>query len=219
MRNDLVYEAMKRDRFLQICRFIHFADNTAVDPDDRMYKIIPLTDYLKDKFLEHFVPEPNLYDESTIRYYGRHGCKQFIRGKPIGFGYKIWCLNKPCGYSVNFEIYQGKNPSAKNDYELYFGKCAAPLVQMLQDVRNIRKSFRYNIFLDNLFTGPNILYVLKQNDYGVRGTIRDKRVPKECPLTPKALMKKQDRGSYFAPPSKKEVESNTLAGWITALLP
>ncbi|KAG5872927.1 hypothetical protein JTB14_009337 [Gonioctena quinquepunctata] len=63
MRNDLVYEAMRRDRFLQICRFIHFADNTAVDPDDKMYKLRTLTDYLKNKFLEHFVPEPNLsYD-------------------------------------------------------------------------------------------------------------------------------------------------------------
>lgn len=197
MRNDLVYEAMRRDRFLQICRFIHFADNSAVDPNDKMYKLRPLTDHLNKKFLEHFVPEPNLsYDESMIRYYGRHGCKQFIRGKPIRFGYKIWCLNTTCGYLVNFEIYQGKNPRAKNDYELYFGKCAAPLVQMLQEVRNIKKSFRYNIFLDNLFTGPNILYALKQNGYGVTGTIRDNRVPKECPLTPKALMNKQDRGSY-----------------------
>ncbi|KAG5886607.1 hypothetical protein JTB14_001031 [Gonioctena quinquepunctata] len=176
MRNDLVYEAMRRDRFLQICRFIHFADNTAVDPDDKMYKLRPSTDYLKNKFLEHFVPEPNLsYDESMIRYYGRHGCKQFIHGKPIRFGYKIWCLNKPFGYLVNFEIYQGKNPRAKNDYELYFGKCAAPLVQMLQDVRNIKKSFQFNIFLDNLFTEPNILHVLKQNGYGVTGTIRDNR--------------------------------------------
>ncbi|KAG5872875.1 hypothetical protein JTB14_013027 [Gonioctena quinquepunctata] len=66
MRNDLVYEAMRRDRFLQICRFIHFADNTGVDPDDKMYKLRPLTDNLKNKFLEHFVPEPKSYDESMI---------------------------------------------------------------------------------------------------------------------------------------------------------
>ena len=45
MRNDMEYEAMRRDRFLQICRFIHFADNTSVDLNDKMYKLRPLTDF------------------------------------------------------------------------------------------------------------------------------------------------------------------------------
>ncbi|CAI6371246.1 unnamed protein product [Macrosiphum euphorbiae] len=27
-------------------------------------------------------------DESMVPYFGRHGCKQFIRGKPIRFGFK-----------------------------------------------------------------------------------------------------------------------------------
>ena len=46
-------------------------------------------------------------DESMAPYYGRHGAKQFIRGKPIRYGYKIWCLNTPDGYLVQCEPYQG----------------------------------------------------------------------------------------------------------------
>jgi hypothetical protein len=117
MKNELVSDAMRRDRFLQICRFIHFADNNAIDSSDKMYKLRPITDALKVKFLEHFVPEQNLsYDESMIKYYGRHGCKQFIRGKPVRFGYKVWSLNTPSGYLINFEVYQGNNPRENKRY-------------------------------------------------------------------------------------------------------
>ena len=31
-------------------------------------------------------------DEIMIPYYGRHSTKQFIYGKPIRFGYKVWSL-------------------------------------------------------------------------------------------------------------------------------
>lgn len=44
-----------------------------------------------------------------IGYYWRHSCKQFIRGKPLSFGYKVWCLNTPLGYNIGFDVYQGKN--------------------------------------------------------------------------------------------------------------
>lgn len=38
-----------------------------------------------------FLPLQHIFsDESMIKYYGRHGCKHFIRGKSIRFGYKVW---------------------------------------------------------------------------------------------------------------------------------
>ena len=42
-------------------------------------------------------------DESIIPYYGRHGAKQFIKGKPIRFGFKLWVLAKPKGYIIHAE--------------------------------------------------------------------------------------------------------------------
>lgn len=196
MRNELVVNAMRRDRFLLICRYIHFADNNNIDPTDKMYKMRPVSDYLKEKFMHHFVPEQNLsYDESMIRYFGRHGCKQFIRGKPIRFGYKVWSLNAPSGYLINFEIYQGRNPRANPGYEALFGKCAAPLVQMIDELRS-KSMLRYNFFFDNLFTGNNLLCTLKANGYGATGTIRDNRLPRECPLQNKKILEKQKRGTF-----------------------
>lgn len=197
MRNKMVFEAMRRDRFLQICKFIHFADNNNIDKADKMFKLRSLTDFLKKKFLLHFVPERNLsYDESMIRYYGRHGCKQFIRGKPIRFGYKVWSLNTPAGYMINFEVYQGNNPRANPQYEQLFGKCAAPLVQMINDLEANKGKLRYNFFFDNLFTGINLLKVLKINGYGGTGTIRENRMPKPCPIKSKNDLLKEKRGTY-----------------------
>ena len=37
-------------------------------------------------------------DESMRPYYGSHSSKMFIKGKPIRFGYKMWCLCESDGY-------------------------------------------------------------------------------------------------------------------------
>lgn len=96
MRNQMVSQAMRRDRFRQIIRYLHCADNTKPNQSDKAWKLRSLMDMIKQKFMENWIPEEHLdFDESMIKYFGRHSCKQFIRGKPIRFGYKMWCLNTP----------------------------------------------------------------------------------------------------------------------------
>ncbi|KAK9704217.1 Transposase IS4 [Popillia japonica] len=46
-------------------------------------------------------------DESMIPYYGRHGCKQFMRGQPIRFEYELWVAAYPSGYIYHVEPYCG----------------------------------------------------------------------------------------------------------------
>jgi hypothetical protein len=46
--------------------------------------------------------------ESMVSYFGRHGCKQYIRGKPIRFGYEFCCGATRLGYISWFQPYQGK---------------------------------------------------------------------------------------------------------------
>lgn len=197
MKNLAVSQSMRRDRFLQICRFIHCADNTKIDETDRAWKIRPLMEMLKKKCTENFIPEEHLaYDESMVKYFGRHGCKQFIRGKPIRFGYKIWSLNTKDGYLVNFELYQGKGPKANTDYDKLFGKCASPLLVLLDEMPDAKKKLRYKLYMDNLFSGPALFSFLKFRGYSAIGTIRENRIPKECPLLDKRAFVKRDRG-YF----------------------
>lgn len=158
MRNEMVYNSMRRDRFQLIMSSIHFADNTSIDSNDKMFKLRPLINILQRNFLKNFIPKQHLdYDESMIRYYGRHSCKQYIRGKPIRFGYKVWSLNSSDGYLINFEVYQGNGPKTNNEYVNKFGKCTAPLAVMVDELPEEHKDLPFRFYLDNLFTGMDEL--------------------------------------------------------------
>ena len=110
--HDLVANAMSRDKFETIFAHFHIADNTCLDETNKFAKIRPLIEHLNQKFQQH-VPNDKFYsfDESMCKYYGCHSCKQFLRDKPIRFGFKIWCGTTTFGYLVWFEPYQGKSDS------------------------------------------------------------------------------------------------------------
>ncbi|KAH9372784.1 hypothetical protein HPB48_014388 [Haemaphysalis longicornis] len=114
-------------------RFLHCADNTSLTLCDRLTRLRPLMKLLKAMAMQPFQPLRQLgYDESMIEYYGRHACKQFIRGKTIRFGYKVRCLNAKNGYLANFEVYQGKRKDTGTSTQCSkdFGKAAAPLLEI-----------------------------------------------------------------------------------------
>lgn len=112
--NAMVAEAIVRDRFEFIMSNIHFCDNNALDATDKFAKIRLLFNMLNERFQLYAPHEENhSLDETMVPYFGRHGCKQFIRGKPIRWGYKLWTGATPKGYVVWSEPYQGKYA---NDY-------------------------------------------------------------------------------------------------------
>jgi hypothetical protein len=84
----------------------------------------------------------------------------------------VWCLNTAYGYLVDFDVYQGKNPLGNSKYEEYFGKAAAPLVQMLDRIPEDKRKYPNKIYFDNLFTGFNLLVHLKERGYLSTGTLR-----------------------------------------------
>ncbi|GFU29523.1 chimeric ERCC6-PGBD3 protein [Nephila pilipes] len=97
-------KAMLWWRFEEIIQYLHFADNSYLNKKDKMTKLCPLFNDLNERFLMHFPNEQHLsIDESMVPYFGHHGCKQFIKGKPVRFGYKFGSLNTKLGYSIQFE--------------------------------------------------------------------------------------------------------------------
>lgn len=44
----MVKNAMRKNRFRQICRLLHFADNNALDPADKVWKLRPLITQAKE---------------------------------------------------------------------------------------------------------------------------------------------------------------------------
>ena len=99
--NSVVAGFLTRHRFDEFMPYFHLVDNNRLDKDDTFAKLRPLFNSLNQSFLALFRHESHdSIDKSMVPYFGHHGCKQFIRGKPIRFGYKMWCLNTTLGYLV-----------------------------------------------------------------------------------------------------------------------
>ena len=129
-----------------------------------------------------------------IEYFGRHGCKQCIQGKPIRFGYKVWCLNTSEGYLASFDLYQGKTYEGNKENEELFGKCGATVLKNLDSLPANKQKLPIKLYFDNLFTSLQLLQHLKCSGYGATGTLPENR-GKKCPLTSVNNMKKLPRGS------------------------
>jgi hypothetical protein len=90
----LVSQTMSRKRYFDIKRYLHFNDNTAID-SDRYYKVRPIYKLLNESLQQFGVFSEYLsIDERMVRYFGRHGCKMYMKGKPVKFGYKLWIRAK-----------------------------------------------------------------------------------------------------------------------------
>ncbi|PSN30620.1 hypothetical protein C0J52_25634, partial [Blattella germanica] len=94
--------------FENILHYLHCNDNNKIDGNDCLYKLRPLIDLLNENFRAHGgVHEELSIDESMIPYFGKHYAKQYIRGKPIRFGFKNWASCSASGHMISFKIYTG----------------------------------------------------------------------------------------------------------------
>jgi Transposase IS4 len=84
---------MPVNRFEELLRYLHVCHNTDLDIGDKLSKLRPPFVMLNKRFVQHWPTEQDIsINESMVPYYGRHASKQFIPGKPIRFGFKVWCL-------------------------------------------------------------------------------------------------------------------------------
>lgn len=92
--NILVSEAIYRNRFNFIMRNIDCCDNNILVQNDKFTKQKLLIEVLNEKFIAMPPMEAaHGIDELMVPYFERHGSKQFIRGKPIRWGYKLQIMD------------------------------------------------------------------------------------------------------------------------------
>ncbi|XP_035216209.1 piggyBac transposable element-derived protein 3-like [Stegodyphus dumicola] len=117
---------------------------------DRSFKVKPLFAVLNNNFLKfgHFSANLSI-DEMIVMYYGRNSPKQFIRGKPICLGYKLWALCGSEGYYYNFSLYCGKESDARNDTPL-------STRVMMKLTENIANPSSYTLYFDIFFTSIDL---------------------------------------------------------------
>ena len=96
----------------------------------------PLYQILNEKFQRCGIFHENQsIDESMVPYFGHHSCKQFIWGKPVRFGYKIWMVASNTGLPYHVAIYQAKEKTVvkvTNPWVIALLHRHFPLVLILQ---------------------------------------------------------------------------------------
>jgi DNA excision repair protein ERCC-6 len=120
-----------------------------------------------------------------VPYLVRHGCKQYIRGKPIRFGYKSWCGATCLGYIGWFQPYQGKNPNTKRE-EYGVG---ASIVFQFSDALTEALYGQYHFVFDNCFTSIAPVDKLSSVGHKATGTGRNGCIDK-APLESDVALKK-----------------------------
>ncbi|KAF7480702.1 Hypothetical predicted protein [Marmota monax] len=188
---NLVRDAIRRDRFELIFSYLHFADNSHLDQKDKFSKLRPLIKQMNKNFLLYApLEEYYCFDKSMCECFDSD---QFLNGKPLRIGYKIWCGTTTQGYLVWFEPYQEESTmEADKDLDLGLG---GNLVMNFADVLLERGQYPYHLCFDSFFTSVKLVSALKKKGVRATGSIRENRTEK-CPLMNVEHMKKMKRG-YF----------------------
>ncbi len=194
--NELIANSMRRDRFDEIMKYFHAADNTNLPKNDKYGKVSPLIEILNGNFLKYgevFGPINISIDESMIPYFGRYPTKQFIRGKPVRWGYKAWVAADPNGYVFDISVYQGKD-GAKDKANASYGLGGKVVLDVLDVIEKRYPTKKLSLYFDNFFTSLKLVEKIKSKGHDATGTLRKNRIEK-CPFTNPAKFMKLSRGT------------------------
>ena len=113
-------------------------------------------------------------DESMTNWKGRSHFKQYMRSKPIRWGYKFFCIcDSTTGYIKDFEIFLGKSTVGEQ-----FGLCTDIVLRLAETSRlALTKSV---VVADNYYSSPTLVGLLAQKGIGYIGTcqLTRKNVPR-----------------------------------------
>ena len=187
VHSSAVSQLKNRDRFDEILRYLHHADNNNLAACDKLAKVRPFYEMINERFLKPFQLEENLcIEKALISYYGKCSAKQYIKKTPIKFGYKLCCLNSHLGYLVQCEPYSRKIQTVPA--RGLGGSVVTKLMKLLPE------NLSFQVRFDNFFISLNLLKCLRGKDIGAKGTLRANRTVK-CPIIDQKEMAKKVRGT------------------------
>lgn len=155
---------------------LYLVDNSKYVPreninHDRLFKISPFSDFLSKQCSKYYKPYQNLtVYEGICPFRGRISLRVYMKNKPQKYGMKLYILSDPeTGYTLNFEIYSGKEHQDNSICTLYD--------RLLRDY--YYKG--HTIYMDRFYTSPLVLKHLWNKQTNAIGTVMSNRknLPKE----------------------------------------
>lgn len=162
---NFIKSIISRNRFQLLLKMWHFSDNT-VPSDDRLQKIGPLINKLRESFQQIINPgEYICIDETLVPFRGRLKFKQYITNKRHKFGIKLFKLCLVGGYTYDFKVYCGKE---KKEEDSVPSKVVMNLMDNLLDKGR-------TLCTDNYYTSVSLAHGLLQRQTHLIGTLRFNR--------------------------------------------
>lgn len=172
LHEPFVSKFMTVNRFGWLLTHLHVNDNHFL-PDrnspnyDKLYRIRPLLDTLKQTFETNYRPtEYMAIDESMIKFKGRSYLKQYMPKKPVKRGYKVWMLCASTGYCLKFDIYTGKAVTVEKNLG----------ARVVLDFTHNLENKNYKFFFDNYFNSYVLQHKLKEKHILACGTVNYTRM-------------------------------------------
>ena len=187
-----IAETMTGKRFEEIKRFIHFSDHSSPPNGDKLRKLRPLLDKLRNKFVSIPMCESLSVDEQIVPFKGTSHLKQYIPMKPHKWGYKVYVLCGSNGFAYDFEVYSGKQETPVLENETNGGFRGNIVIRL---ARSVPSHVNHKLYFDNYFNSPKLqIFLAKRGIYSL-GTVRRNRLP-NCKLLADKELKKRGRGSH-----------------------
>ena len=162
----LISKVFSRNRFESYLSFLHIVNEDTEkklkENGDKLCKVRPLNDHLQKRCKE---PHREIsIDERMVRSKARFSFRQYIRNKPVKWGFKLWVLcDSHNGYTSDFSIYRGKNGEVRSSNGVGYD------VVMSLSKNNLSQD--YSLYIDNFYTSPQLLSDLFDNGVHATGTL------------------------------------------------
>ena len=176
-------------RFRALLTFLHIEDYAKEDQSDKLRKVRRFYDQFCKQCQKLYQPRQNIaIDERMVKSKARFSFKQYIKNKPVKFGFKVFALcDSSSSYLVNFKIYTGR----ENPQQSETGLASSVVLELMSPF----SGQGYHLFTDNFYTSPSLYIDLRDNHktYAV-GT---------CQVNRKGFSSKLKDGKQFQKKAKR----------------
>ncbi|XP_060865565.1 piggyBac transposable element-derived protein 3-like isoform X1 [Metopolophium dirhodum] len=169
-RVNIIADNMSRNRFFQLRSCFHVMNNDDIPENnvDKFIKVRPLYNSFLKRCKELPVETNLAVDEQMVKFKGKLGVKQYMKGKPCPWGIKNFLLCSANGMVYNMILYQGSSTEINHEIQKKYGLGGSIVLQL---VEHIDKNEHY-LYFDNYFSSYNLFTSLDCLGIKAAGTIR-----------------------------------------------